>query len=346
MSGFLPMSLYQSVNLLWGKKNWLVFILLPISWIFGMLLRLKYAISSIGVLRPKSLPAIVIIIGNVTVGGTGKTPLLIALVNHFLFRGYFVGVISRGYGRIGKGCEEVISTSESSYFGDEPSLIKKKTGAPVFVSRNRYAAGEALLKAYPKTQIIFSDDGLQHSALARDAEICVFDDRGLGNGFLLPAGPLREHWPRKVDWVIHSGNHPMFKGFQAPRNFSHEAICADGTKKNIRHFTNPTQPIVAIAGIAQPEVFFQMLRDQGIHPVKTIGLVDHASMNNLDLTIYKNSIILCTEKDAIKLWSRYPLIWAIPLELKIDQCFLSALETRVTELGLKKLSLHYGHTTS
>jgi tetraacyldisaccharide 4'-kinase len=146
----------------------------------------------VGIFKSERVPAAVVVVGNVLAGGVGKTPVVMALVRHFQSKGMAVGVVSRGYGRNTQGCREVTATSTPADMGDEPVLIKRRTGAAVFVASSRVDAARALLAQYPKTQVIVGDDGLQHYALQRDVEICVFDDRGVGNGFMLPAGPLRE----------------------------------------------------------------------------------------------------------------------------------------------------------
>src|SRR5690606_24360938 len=142
------------------------------------------------------------------------TPVTLALVRHLRDRGWHPGVVSRGYGRRTRDVREVLPASSPAEVGDEPLLIARAAGVPVFVGRQRAQAGRALLAAHPRTDILVCDDGLQHLALARDLEVCVFNDEGAGNGWLLPAGPLREPWPRRVDWVLHAGPAP---GGSAPQ---------------------------------------------------------------------------------------------------------------------------------
>ena len=144
----------------------------------------------------------VIVVGNVSAGGAGKTPVTLALLEHLRARGWHPGVVSRGYGRRTTDCREVRSDSLALDVGDEPLLIARRAQVPVFVARQRMQAVQALRQAHPRINLIVCDDGLQHLALARDVEICVFNDEGVGNGWLLPAGPLREPWPRRVDCVL------------------------------------------------------------------------------------------------------------------------------------------------
>src|SRR5207237_9693541 len=157
----------------------------------------------------------VIVVGNVVAGGSGKTPIVQAVVQHLKDRGLRVGIVSRGYGRRADDCREVRTDSVASEVGDEPLLLARSCGVPVFVAARRIEAARALLRAHPQTQVIVSDDGLQHYAMPRDVEICVFGDGGAGNGWLLPAGPLREPWPRDVAFVIGPGGFDVTRAVAA-----------------------------------------------------------------------------------------------------------------------------------
>ncbi|MGZ5194841.1 MAG: tetraacyldisaccharide 4'-kinase, partial [Ramlibacter sp.] len=185
----------SAVQRAWLRRGALAWLLLPASLLFGLVVTIRRAAYRLGWMRSERVPVPVIIVGNVVAGGSGKTPVVIALVRHLRARGIAVGVVSRGYGRRTAGCREVRATDAPEDTGDEPLLIARETGAPVFVAPRRADAARALLAAYPATRVIVGDDGLQHYAMARDVEICVFDERGIGNGWLLPAGPLREGWP-------------------------------------------------------------------------------------------------------------------------------------------------------
>ena len=167
-------------------------LLWPLAQCYGVLVRLRRGLYRRGVLRSERFRVPVVVVGNVIAGGAGKTPLVIALVRHLQAQRVAVGVVSRGYGRTASDCMEVTPTASPSQTGDEPALIHRLTGAPVFVARQRTQALRALLAAHPETTVVICDDGLQHYALQRDLEIAAFDDRGTGNGWLLPAGPLRE----------------------------------------------------------------------------------------------------------------------------------------------------------
>jgi tetraacyldisaccharide 4'-kinase len=229
-------------------------------------------------------------------------------------------VISRGYGRSGAGCIEVSQASRPREVGDEPLLIRRRTGVPVFVAVRRVQAARALLAAHPEVDVLVSDDGLQHLALARDIEICVFDARGIGNGWLLPAGPLREPWPRPVDLMLCHGEPPGITGFAMRRRLAPFAQRADGSRIALEHLRG--QPLHAVAAIAQPQVFFDMLRAGGLSLASTTALPDHHDLQGWSAPA---GALLCTEKDAVKLWSTRPDAWAVPLELEIEPRFWQAL---------------------
>ena len=181
----------------WTGKGPLAWALLPVAALYGALAAVRRQLFRWQRLKSQRVNAFVIVVGNVVAGGAGKTPTVISLVRHLQARGLRVGVVSRGFGRDGQACQPVSASSSAQEVGDEPLLIARATGAPVFVAHDRHQAASALLAQHPQTDVIVCDDGLQHYGLYRDLDICVFDDRGCGNGWLLPAGPLREPWPRR-----------------------------------------------------------------------------------------------------------------------------------------------------
>jgi tetraacyldisaccharide 4'-kinase len=276
----------------------------------------------------------------VVAGGAGKTPVVMALVDHLRKRGLAMGVVSRGYGRSTADCREVNSQSLPHEVGDEPLLVARTCGVPVFVAPSRAQAANALLAAHPATQLIVCDDGLQHHALQRDVEICVFDERGIGNGWLLPAGPLREHWPRKADLVLSAGAPPGIPGFNASRRLAGHALRADGTRIPLAELTG-RRPLTAVAGIAKPDAFFAMLRAKGLQLNRTLALPDHHDFSK-DPSGGGPGDLLCTEKDAVKLWRIRPDAWAVPLALEIDAEFWRALDGLVEA----KLSSAHGPQTA
>lgn len=329
-----PKAWQQALTQAWLHKGALAWSLWPISLLYGVLTRLRQRLYAIGWLRTEHLPVPVIVVGNVIAGGSGKTPVVMALVQHIQSKGIRVGVISRGYGRLTQDCREVTSGSPVADVGDEPALIQRATQAPVFVASRRAEAAQQLLARYPDTQVLVCDDGLQHLALHRDLEICVFDDRGVGNGFLLPAGPLRETWPRPVDWVLHTGSRPAFAGFSAQRTLSKSAINAAGEHIELTALQakNPQKPLLAVAAIAKPDDFFAMLRAQGLPLSQTLALPDHYSFDSWSRNDYEGYQVICTEKDAVKLWQQQPDALAVPLVLTLAPDLLEQLDARLNSL--------------
>jgi len=296
----------------WRSRGPLARLLYPLSLLYGALVALDRRLR-----RPERLPVPVVVVGNVVAGGAGKTPVVLAVLEHLQRRGLPAGVVSRGYGRQGDDCLEVRPEDDAARTGDEPLLLRRRSGQPVFVARHRVDAGHGLLHSYPATRVLVSDDGLQHHALARDIEICVFDGRGTGNGWLLPAGPLREPWPRKVDLVLLHGDPPGLTGHRMQRGLASYAERADGTRRPLAGLR--AAPVHAIAGIANPDVFFAMLREAGLSLAATHPLPDHHDFAGTPFPA--DAILVCTEKDAVKLWRTRPDAWAIPLQVEIPAAF-------------------------
>lgn len=335
----------------WTHRGALAWVLWPIALMFGALAALRRGLYRVGWCRTGRVPVPVIVVGNVVAGGSGKTPVVIALVHHLQSAGLKVGVISRGYGRRNRDCREVLATSPISEVGDEPALIKRSTSAAVFVAPRRLAAARSLLRLYPDTDVIVCDDGLQHLGLGRDLEICVFDDRGIGNGFLLPAGPLREPWPRAVDLVLHTGVQPAFAGFTAQRTLARQAQRADGSQVALTDLMRTgSKPLLAVAAIAKPDEFFAMLRAQGLKLAGTMALPDHFSFAAWSPDDYRGHTVICTEKDAVKLWHQQPDALAIPLLFTPEPAFLAQFDAMLSVLLAAKpkptLSSPHGHTTT
>lgn len=302
----------------WLRRGPLARLLWPLSLPYAALVALHRWTFTAGLARRERLPVPVIVVGNVVAGGAGKTPVVLALLDHLQRRGIAAGVVSRGYGRGSEGCIEVQADDDAARAGDEPLLVRRKAGVPVFVARRRAEAGRALLRAYPGTQVIVSDDGLQHHALARDLEICVFDGRGTGNGWLLPAGPLREPWPREVDFVLAHGEPPGIAAHAMQRALAPEAVRADGTRLPLEHLRG--QALHALAGIANPQAFFGMLRAAGLTLAATQALPDHHDFANVP-ALPADATLVCTEKDAVKLWRLRPDAWAVPLQVGLPGAF-------------------------
>lgn len=365
LSAFLHRHLPQ----VWLRRGPAAWALWPLSWVYGALLTLRRWAYAKGLFTTRRVPALVIVVGNVVAGGAGKTPVTIAVCQHLLGRGLKVGVVSRGHGRRTADTRAVYTHSQPLEVGDEPLLIHQATGAPVWVARARADAALALLQAHPEVQIVLCDDGLQHLALARDIEICVMDARGTGNGWLLPAGPLREAWPRPVDAVLlteplvgtlgqgflsglasanktppektppektptdnmpddATPSHPT-PHYLAPRQLAEFAVRANGDKVPLS--TLPHHSLHAVAGLARPEGFFQMLRLAGLQLASTTAMPDHHDYQDWHNTA-PGGTWLCTEKDAAKLWPHQADALAVPLRVSPEPAFWQALDARIDRL--------------
>lgn len=320
----------------WLRRGLLAWLLLPVTAVYALLTACHRGLYRLGWRRPESLPLPVIVVGNVVAGGAGKTPVVMAVAAHLAGRGIACGVVSRGHGRRGTDCLEVTAQSDPAEAGDEPLLIASQVRVPVLVARRRADAVRALLARHPRTQVVVSDDGLQHHAMARDVEIVVFDDRGIGNGWLLPSGPLREAWPRRADLVVRSAGAHGLPGFLARRQLARQAVRADGTRAPLSTFQG--EACTAVAGIARPEAFFDMLRQEGVLLRDTIALPDHHDFVDPLPRSTTSGPLLCTEKDAVKLWRSRPDAWAVPLVLDIEPAFFDRLDA----LLAPKLSSPHG----
>ncbi len=336
----------------WGQA--IAFLLLPVSWAFAGLVAIRRALYRHGVYKPEALAVPVIVVGNVMVGGVGKTPITMALVNHLKAQGFRVGVLSRGYGRKTSSTLAVSPRSNSLSVGDEPLLIARSCQVPVFVGNSRLDAGHALLSVHPDVQVLVCDDGLQHWPLARDLELCVFDERGVGNGHLLPAGPLRETWPRQPlqhastgedvpCLVVKTSGEAGPHEFAVQRQLADYAVQADGTQRSLASWWDT--PVQALAGIAKPDKFFAMLREQGLNVAHTHALPDHADLQDLHIDPALGDV-LCTEKDAVKLWQQHPQAWAVPLQTTLPPELLAAIDLHLAAAQNAKLSSPHGHQTA
>lgn len=324
----------------WARRGAASRALWPLSLLYRALVALRRYLYRSGWLHSTRLPVPVIVVGNVVAGGAGKTPVVMALVQHLQSRGMHPGVISRGYGRRSRGVHHVQADSAASEVGDEPALIARRCAVPVVVAEQRSAAGLALLARHPQTDVIVCDDGLQHLALARDLEICVFGTQGMGNGWPMPAGPLREHWPRAVDFVVYAGSPPPSSGalsFPIERQLGDAAITANGQRVPLSSLAG--EALLAVAGTARPEDFFAMLRARGVPLQQTLALPDHFDFNSWKPNTDKRQRLICTEKDAVKLWPRFPDALAVPLEVRLDPGFFAALDEHLAQLGSLSSSL-------
>ena len=355
----MPSGLKQRLGALllraWQDRGPVALLLLPITLLYFSLLSVRRSLYRTGLLQAQRVDCAVLVVGNAIAGGAGKTPTTISIVQHLQARGLAVGVVSRGYGRSQRTVCTVTPSSQAAAVGDEPLLMARATGAPVFVATQRHAAAAALLAAHPRTQVIVCDDGLQHYPLYRDLEVCVFDNRGKGNGWLLPSGPLREPWPRRALacigqtdarlLVLHTGSRPAFAGFSAQRWLDDQALGSDGRTIALDALPS-TQPLLALAGIAMPEPFFESLRAMGLELNKTLALPDHFDFAQLDTAQLQGYRVLCTEKDAVKLWNFWPQALAVPLRQTLEPAFLQTLDRQLDSVLAAKLSSKHGHQTA
>lgn len=337
----MRLQMAQTLQHAWTQRGWLAYLLWPLSLVYGLLSALNRLLYRWGVFKIHHLDVPVVVVGNIVAGGAGKTPTVMALVQHLKKHGFQVGVVSRGYGRTDTSCRQVQADSAISDVGDEPALIFHACDVPVFVARKRFDAATALLAAYPETDVIISDDGLQHHALHHDIAVTVFDDSGLGNGWLLPAGPLRQTAAAETDLILHTGQHPallddVFIQFSAQRALADHALRADGSVVLLADLAKPTQetaqPLLALAGIAKPEAFFSMLRDAGVDLAETLDLPDHADYYKFNSALgnkYAGYNLICTQKDAVKLWQSRPDALAVPLLFTPEPAFFAAFNAAV-----------------
>lgn len=307
-------------------------LLKPLAALYGALAALHRRLS-----RPRRAPVPLLVVGNVIAGGAGKTPAVIALVAAFQAAGRKPGVISRGFGRVGGGVREVTAASSPQAVGDEPLLIQRRTGAPVWVGRDRFAAASALCTRHPEVDVLIADDGLQHHALARDAELLVFDQRGVGNGLLLPAGPLREPAPRALSArmrVLYTGGHPStaLPGAVATRQLVSAwplQAWRDGDASQSMPVSQLRgRRLVAAAGLAAPDKFFAMLEEYDL-AFWPLPLPDHHDYATLPWPSGVADVV-CTEKDAVKIAPARvgaTRVWVLPLDLRLPDSLVADLLT-------------------
>ncbi|NWG86602.1 MAG: tetraacyldisaccharide 4'-kinase [Hydrogenophilaceae bacterium] len=317
------------------------YLLAPVSLLFFLAVWLRRLAYRAGWLRAERLPVPVVVIGNIAVGGTGKTPLTIWLVEQLRQAGWRPGIVGRGYGGQRKGVAPATPDSDPRDVGDEPVLLAQRTGCPVWIGRRRADAARQLLAFHPEVDVILADDGLQHYALARDVELIVVDgERGFGNGWLLPAGPLREPQSRldSVDAVIVNGGRPL-PDIRPPQF----AMALVG-----RRFWKLGQPdrtveadffagraVQAFAGIGNPNRFFQALAALGIR-AETHALPDHYRYRPEDLP---SATLLMTEKDAVKCSTFQPAdAWALRIDAEV--------EAGLKHIILEKIGSSHGRQTA
>jgi tetraacyldisaccharide 4'-kinase len=316
-----------------SRRHPVALALWPIAKLYAFVNAIRTKLYAWGLFKIYKLPVPVVIVGNVVAGGVGKTPIVMLLVKRMQAMGLHPGVVSRGYGRKTKDCQIVTAASTADDVGDEPLLLARSCQAPVAVASDRVQAAKSLLARHPECNIIVSDDGLQHRAMGRDVEIIVFDERGLGNHWPLPAGPLRESWPREALGQTHLVLNNV------PRHLAGYAIDPTGEKLELHDIQGSglfLKKLHALAGIAKPQVFFDMLRSEGLQLASTTAYADHDNFDQFTADPDANALWLCTEKDAAKLWTRYPnlamQILAVPLVVELDSTFLAVFDATIKAL--------------
>ncbi len=322
----------------WLQRQWFaqrrptpaLWFLLPLAALFFPLARLKQRLT-----RPQRLPVPVVVVGNITVGGTGKTPLTLWLAQRLLAQGRRPGIVSRGYGGSADAPRPVSVTDSPAEVGDEPLLLARRGGVPVWVGRDRAAAGRALLAAHPEVDLLLCDDGLQHYRLARDVELAVFDGRGAGNGWPLPVGPLREPLARlrTVDAVVCNGAaDPRLPA--AAQRFDMRLQAGTFYRLDRPDLTcAPAQlagrRLHALAGIGDPERFFRTLEGLGLaftrHP-----FADHHAYTAADLAFAADGVLLMTEKDAVKCAGLTAgEAWVLPVEAELPPALVELILEKI-----------------
>lgn len=314
----------------WYKEMYISSWFMPLSMLYVDVIRLRRFLYRIKLFKSYRLPVPVIIVGNITVGGTGKTPLVVWLVELLKQQGYQPGVISRGYG--GKteqdiGPQPVTAASDTALVGDEAVLLARRCGCPVVVGRDRPAAARQLLATHP-CNVIISDDGLQHYALQRDIEIVVIDgQRRFGNGYCLPVGPLREPPERikKVDLVVVNGQGAELQEGEFAMHCQGQqwVNLANGEHKPLAEFKH--QSCHAVAAIGNPARFFAQLAAAGID-CQTHALPDHHAYIASDIQFKDEKPVLMTEKDAVKCSAfAEAKHWYLPVDAELPEAFTQQL---------------------
>ena len=319
---------------IWQKKKILAYLLWPLSFIYGIFIFLRRKFYQLHLLKINYLSVPVIVVGNITVGGTGKTPVVIALALFLKEKGWRPGIISRGYGGNTQHFPCLVhQNSNAREVGDEPLLIARHTACPTIIDPDRSRGAKSLLKR-SNCNIVISDDGLQHLSLGRNIEIVVVDgEKRFGNNFCLPAGPLREPVSRlnSVDFVISKGTAQAneFKLSLIPDYFYQ--LIQTKNKQPTEFFLE--KRVHAVAGIGNPDQFFRTLRQLGLKIIEH-PFPDHYLFKPRDLNYGDDAIIIMTEKDAVKCVGFVDArLWCLRTKTELDSNFLSAILNRITVIN-------------
>lgn len=293
------MSAQSWVNRIWYGRRTPPLWTLPAAFLFAGIVAARRALYRRGLFKVARLSVPVVVVGNLSVGGTGKTPLVCWIVQRLLAQGLRPGIVTRGFGGSESAPQLIGVDADPALHGDEPVMMARRTGVPVGVGRDRPAAAQLLIDS--QCNVIVSDDGMQHYALGRDCEIVVVDgDRRFGNGWVLPAGPLREPIARlkSADAVVVNGGHGLLPGALAMKLDGDEAVAVVGDQvRSLQQFVGAS--VHAVAGIGNPERFFNMLRAHGVQ-VCGHALDDHVQISQPMISFDDDKPVLMTEKDAVK----------------------------------------------
>jgi tetraacyldisaccharide 4'-kinase len=290
----------KSLQHYWYKSNILIWLLLPLSWLYCLVVSIRRKLYQLEIKRSYSSNVPIVVVGNVVVGGSGKTPLILSLCEYLISKGIKPGVVSRGYGGSFSGIKQVSVNDSARLVGDEPLMICQKASVPVVVGSDRVAAVKYLIDNN-QCEVVLSDDGLQHYRMKRDFEIAVVDSsRRYGNGFCLPAGPLRERLTRlrDVDIVVYNGDTDV------KPNDDYYQLKITGLQKlngseNCSLTSFAEKKVHAVAGIGHPQRFFEQLGEYGIRIIQH-AYPDHYDYQQNDFDGWEGECILMTEKDAVK----------------------------------------------
>ncbi len=327
MSTPAPVQSHPPAPWLW-RRNWLTWLLWPLSLVFCALVRLRGWLYRIGWLHVHRLPVTVLVVGNISLGGNGKTPLVASLVQLLRQRGYHPAILTRGYKSDYENRTTVLDNGQSNaHVGDEANMLSQLCACPIAVGADRVASGQALLRQHAEVDIIITDDGLQHYALARDIEIIVQRAAATGNGFCLPAGPLREPLARLqcADLVIDRDGADVSESLGECWNLAQpQRRCALAGFRGGK--------VYALAGIGFPEHFFDALRRAGL-AIQAHGFSDHYPFSERDLQGLDDAPLLVTHKDAVKLQAfATDNIWVVPLELTLSDTLQYRLFTLIEKI--------------
>ena len=319
----------RGIDTHWYRGSWWLWLLLPLSLLFCLLVSVRRALYQFGFLKSVSFPVPLLVVGNITVGGSGKTPLVTWLVELLRERGYKPGVVRRGYGGEAESWpQSVNASSDALQVGDEAVLLSRRCNCPMVVGPDRVAAVEQLLRDND-VDVVLSDDGMQHYRMGRDIEIAVLDgERRLGNGFCLPAGPLREtrHRLKGVDFIVTNGESRVGEWAMTLQPGEARSLLNEESVP-ISSFVDKT--LHAVAAIGNPGRFFQTLRNAGLtiteHP-----FTDHHPFTEGELEFEGDGVVIMTEKDAVKYFAyANARHWYLPVSAKLDDEFSRQLLERL-----------------